>query len=564
MLWTRFVQRFLIPIHVGVVFVVLGASPAEAQVETSTSPASSATVAQPPQPDGRLDELIVRQRELEEQLRAQARQIRTLQGTVALPLHAPSSTSAAFLAVGSRDVSPDDPELLVPLAGYSDKNFFLRDRHSWFVLVPKGRINVDLYEFPKRPDVPGVVSNSAADQRPRDTLFIRRARLGLAGTLVRHIDFRVEADFASVPTPGQYATVTDASVNINYSRYLQLEAGQFYTPFTLENPTSENYTDFMEKAAAVRFVVPTSRETGAMLHGQIPWSLGRYWVGLFDGDGQNFKNLDNKPAVIGRGFITPLWPLEGHAKWMEDVWLGGSFWYQRADNLGGVGPPALSGPTSGDLSSFTTQGGISYFSSNYANGTDAMKNAIRTHLAPDGKIAKWALELNLPIGRRFGLRGEYMSQSIDLRRYDDVNPGNGNLKRTSGTAGNLKGWAAYGEAYAWIGRPPNVDKPGLYQTPHWNGYVPPKPPRWAVMLAARYEHVSFGVSGLNDVAGGRYTLDSLSLGTSLWVTRHSRLMANYVLNYLGSGEGPAAINETKNLYYQRLEHEVLFRLAVSL
>jgi hypothetical protein len=296
-------------------------------------------------------------------------------------------------------------------------------------------------------------------------------------------------------------------------------------------------------------------------------------VGVFNGDGQNFKNLDNKPAVIGRLIFSPLTLLPKHTRWMDEVWVGGSFWWQQANNLGGVGPPSTSGATSGDLANVTTQGGVNVFSSNYSNGTDAMKNAIRTHLAPDGTTVKYAFELNLPLFKHLGIRSEYVHQSIDIRKYNDVNPGNGNLTRTPGAPGNLDGWAAYVEAYAWIGGEVNVDHPGLYQVPHWKGYITPPPPRWAVMLAAKYEHVQFDVNGLpqtpnkgnpvNDPAGGHYGLDVFEFGANLWLTRHSRLMANYVLNYVGAGDG-SATNETKNLYFKKYDHELLFRLAVSL
>jgi hypothetical protein len=506
-----------------------------------------------PDVDHRFRELLDRQKQLEQQLHDQSAIIRTLQDTVALkPPEGPNQEATA------------------PLAGYSDRNFFFRDRHSWFVLVPKGRINVDWYNFLNRPPPPvGVLPNSAADPRSalRDTIFIRRARVGFAGTIAHHFDFRVEADFASLPTPGQYATLTDASIVINYTPYAQLEVGQFYSPFTLENPTSENYTDFMEKSAAVRFVVPASRDTGAMVLGTLPRNAARYWVGIFNGDGQNFKNLDNRPAVIGRAIFAPLTLIPRHARWMEDVWLGGSFWWQQAENVAGAGPASLTGASTGDLANVTTQGGFSVFSSNYANGTDAMKNPIRTHLGIDGTVLKYAFELNVPLFTRFGLRSEFMHQSMEVREYNDVNPGNGNLTRSNGPKGFLDGYGAYVEAYAWIGGPVNVDKPGLYQTPHWNGYITPPPPRWAVMLAAKYEHVEFAVSGLplNDPANGHYELDVFELGANLWVTRHSRLMANYVLNYVGSGDpSQAATLSQKNLFFQKSEHELLFRFAISL
>jgi hypothetical protein len=462
-----------------------------------------------------------------------------------------------------------------PLAGYSEKNFFFRERTDNFVFVPKGRINVDYYHFFNRGALPsGAVANGATDPRPKDTVFIRRARVGFAGTLAKVIDFRFEADFVSLPTAGQYGTITDASLVVNSNPYLQVEVGQFYTPFTLENPTSENYADFMEKAAPVRFVVPTSRETGAMLLGAAPQKIARYWVGVFNGEGQNVKNLDNRPAVIGRAVVSPPAFAPGHDKWLEDVWVGGSFWSQRTTNLGGAAGPSTSVATQGDLSNFTTQSGWTVFSSNYSNGKDGAGNSIRSHLGPSGNTTKYAFELNVPIFYRLGVRGEYMHQSIDLREYSDVSAA-GIATRTSGQHAALTGSGGYGEVYFWLGQDVNVDRPGLYQPPHWRGYRPPQLPGWAVMLAAKYERVAFHLDGLAgsvnaagtpvpNPAAGRYALDVFELGANFWCTRHARFSTNYVLNYLGAGDGAAAGNSSKNLFYRKSKHELLFRWAVQL
>jgi hypothetical protein len=522
------------------------AAPAAAPAPEAPAPGPAETPPPPPAFDPRLDALVAGQHELE--LRIET------------------------LSAATRPIPPPADG---PMAGVSAKSFFLRSQNDWYVLMFKGRINVDWYNFLNRPADPpaGIVSNSAADPRQalKDVLFVRRARVGLAGTLARHIDFRVEGEFATVPAVGQYATLTDGSVVVNYTPLVELEVGQFYTPFTLENPTSENYADFMEKGAPIRFVVPTSREDGAMVFGELPNKAVRYWVGLFDGDGQNFKNLDNEAAVIGRAIVAPLafWP--AHPAWTEYAWIGGSGWWQRSENVGGPTAPSTTGATFGDIAAVTTQGGYGLFSSNYTNGADALGNAIRSHLAPNGTTTKYAFELNLPVRDRIGFRAEYVHQSIDLSEYEDVNPGNGNVKRTVGESGNLSGYGAYGEVYGWIGGPVNVERPGLYQPPHWRGYEPPPPPRWAVMLAAKVEHVAFDVSGFSEAtalpnpAVGHYSLDVLELGGSLWYTRNARVMANYLVNYIGAGDAAtAAPAEKKNIFFKKAEHELLFRLQVSL
>jgi hypothetical protein len=276
--------------------------------------------------------------------------------------------------------------------------------------------------------------------------------------------------------------------------------------------------------------------------------------------------------VVGRLFIQPLAVLPKHPEWVEDIEVGASFWWQRADNVAGPQAASTTGATAGDVGGLSTESGFSAFTSNYGNGSDANKNAIRTHLGVDGTVWKWALEGHLPITRRFGLRGEFIHQSIDLRRYDDVIAA-GIPTRSAGAKALLEGYAGYGEVYAWIGGPINVDKVGQYQSPHWNGYILSPPPRWALQLAARYEHTQFDISKLEtvnagkvDPANGHYALDTLLLGANLWFSRHTRLMVNYGLNYVGAGgagKDDAGLL-AKNLFYRKFDHELLFRLQVNL
>jgi hypothetical protein len=548
-----------------IAFVLLLAAPSLAMAQespaTPPAPVPPPPVAPPaPGDEKRYEALAARQQQLEAVVQAQAADLRALT----------AKPDAA---------RTPDPELTAPLAGYADGNVFVRDRHDWFVLLPKGRVQVDYYNFLNRPHpAPGIVANSDKDSARaslRDTLFIRRARIGLAGTVARHIDFRFEADFASLATTGQYATITDAFVVLNWLPYLKLQAGQYYAPFTIENSTSTNYTDFMERSTVVRFAVPYPREIGAQIFGDLPRRVARYQIGVFDGDGQNFKNQDNQPAVIGRIVLAPLALWSGRPEWLEDAWVGGSFWWQRADNVAGGVAPSTTGAAQNDLQSVTTQGGFSIFSSNYGNGTDANKNAIRAHLAPDGNVIKYAFEINLPVWRGYGLRSEFVHQSIDVRQYNDVNPGNGNLTRTSGAPGHLDGWGAYIEAWAWVWGNVSVPRPGYYDVVHWKGYVPARPASWGLMLAAKYEHVEFNITDLPstpaksapilDPAVGHYGLDTFELGANLWFSRHARLTANYALNYVGMGDpNQAAANEKKNIFFQQYEHELLFRLQVSL
>src|SRR5262245_51140544 len=77
----------------------------------------------PAAPDLRYEELVKRQRLLEEQIAA-------LRALVVNPDEVKAGDSAH-----------------APIAGLNETGVFIRDKRDWFVLFPKGRVQVDWYNF---------------------------------------------------------------------------------------------------------------------------------------------------------------------------------------------------------------------------------------------------------------------------------------------------------------------------------------------------------------------------------------------------------------------------------
>jgi len=466
---------------------------------------------------------------------------------------------AAALATASA-ARAEDP----PLAGYSNGGFFIHDPHDWFVLFPSGRLQVDWINFLNRGDAPaGVTPNEFRDNRPDNTLDVRRARAEIMGTIFKHFDFHFAGEWASVPGVGHIGTVADAYVIVNYTRYCQLQLGQFDIPFSLENRTWDNYQDFMERSVTGRLVVgPIGKDAGGMVFGWLPKNVAYYSIGLFNGDGNNIKNQDDYLMVAMRGFVAPLAPWAAGRAWMQQLWIGASFWWQTAKNLGAVAAPNandLTGPAQNDLPTITTQGGQFFFNGNYDNGL------AHSHLAPNGTIYKWALEANIPAGR-MGLRFELMHDSIDLMQYNTSFDSSTLFVRSTSPGARLDGLGYYIEAYAWIlGDIDFLEPPGLEAMPRLRPYTQTSAPRWGLMIAAKYEHLGLDVIGLpattaRDPAEGHYQLDTFELGINAWATRHARLTTNYVINYFDGD----STRIRRNFFYQRVEHELLFRLGVTL
>jgi phosphate-selective porin len=480
----------------------------------------------------------------------------------------PPSTAAL------RPIQP--PPAHGPLAGYGDGTFFLRDPHDWFVLFPKGRLQLDGYFFLNRGSVsPNGVENSSGDTRPRDTATVRRARVELVGTMFKHFDFQIAGEWATIPGLGSIGGVTDAFVIVDYLSFLKLQVGQFDAPFTMENRTSDKWFDFMERSLAVRaFGVPANKDIGAMIWGWTPRQVAYYSFGVFNGDGMDFKAQANAPALIGRAFVAPLaWMqrVDQHP-FLKQLWVGASIWWQNDNNIGGSVTPNVTGGAQNDITPMTTQGGYTFFNSNYANGSNAMGQAIRSHLTSNGTILKWALEANLPVTDKYGLRFEYVHQKTGLAEYDDTNPTLAKLVRSAAlTGGSLDGYGLYLEAFAWIiGDIHFTELPGVEPMPRVRDLLVPKP-KWALMLAAKYERLAFDVGGLPTAAmptggnminpaQGHYQVDAFELGVNAWATKHVRMTVNYVLNHI-DGTSTQAI---ANYYHDRNDHEFLMRLGINL
>jgi hypothetical protein len=394
----------------------------------------------------------------------------------------------------------------------------------------------------------------------------------------------VAGEYATTPATGQTGIVADAFVIVDYLSFLKFQAGQFDVPFTLENRTSDKYFDFMERSIPVRaFAVPANKDQGFMFWGWFPKDVAYYSLGWFNGDGQNFKNQDNWGALIGRGFVAPAaWmPKAKDWKWLADIWLGGSIWWQRNANLGAAQAPST-GAAQNDLPGMSTQGGFSFFSSNYGFGNDAAGNPLRAHLVPWSDTLKWAIEANVPIWK-LGLRFEYIHVSEGLQQFVDgvvETPGNvPGLKRGASPAANrtafMDGYGLYFEVWGWIlGDNSFIERPGLELMPRMKRYSWAKDPKWGVMVAAKYELTNFNISGLPgttnamtgvttaDPAQGNYKVHTFELGVNAWGTKHVRLTVNYVMNYIDSDNAPT--NLTKNIFYRRAEHELLARMGINL
>jgi hypothetical protein len=456
----------------------------------------------------------------------------------------PSPTSAEPVPT----VAPSGEQASEPLAGWSNGSLFLRSADNQFVLFPNGRVQVDGYFF-RRP----------TPAMPNDTALLRRARVEMFGWVGPWFGFNIAGDFASAQPAGPnpvaqswLAATDDYIVIAPWENLAILQVGQFDAPFTLENRTSDKYFDFMERSLTVRtFGIPTNKEVGSMIHGLLPGAIAYYSVGVFDGDGQNFANVDAKFDVMGRAWISPAQLAQ--VKAIENAEIGGSFW------IGARGATGL------PLRTFTTQGGFAFSEPSWKSMTGTTASKLELHQR--GDLGAFALEADLPIVHRYGVRFEYVHKQQELS-IEDVT--------TAGTAlplapAKLDGFSFYGEAYSWIvGDDTIIGAPGLQLPPRWKKFGT-EAPRHGLMLAVRVERLDAHVASAMPMAGpsvgasgssDRTAITSYELGLNYWYSKRFRATANYVHNQLGGNT--AAIGSAAKKNDGKGEDELLFRLAAAL
>lgn len=131
-----------------------------------------------------------------------------------------------------------------------------------------------------------------------DTFRMRRARFTLSGELVKDITWTVSIEGTAPDAP-----VRDAYVTFRRVPWLQVRAGQFVTPFSLERQTSTGVLEAIDRAIDV---LTPSRDMGIQVFSARPiggW-VG-YGVGVVNGTGQNQRDDNDAKDLVGRVTITP-------------------------------------------------------------------------------------------------------------------------------------------------------------------------------------------------------------------------------------------------------------------
>lgn len=163
---------------------------------------------------------------------------------------------------------------------------------------------------------------SSQHDEESNSFNLRVVRLSLDGHLFRDFAYKLQGQInGNTSTLGSSPRLVDAFVEWQKHSELKIKVGQFKVPFTFENPMNPIDQGFMSYAQCVSKLSGMSdrtgehssngRDLGVQVQGDVlPTKSGRpllhYQIGVFNGQGINTKDVDNRKDIIGGAWFMPI------------------------------------------------------------------------------------------------------------------------------------------------------------------------------------------------------------------------------------------------------------------
>ena len=148
---------------------------------------------------------------------------------------------------------------VTPVLKEKDKNFTIESPNGENSISLTGRVHFDgrFYDYEKNDS-----TNAAASSVGADTFDIRRARIGIKYKFGKYYSGEVTAN-----TVGTSSDVLDVGyLDVAWFEQAKFRFGQFKMPFSLEQLTSSNNIDFIERSYVDSFI--PAKERGAQVFGE--------------------------------------------------------------------------------------------------------------------------------------------------------------------------------------------------------------------------------------------------------------------------------------------------------
>jgi phosphate-selective porin OprO and OprP len=433
-----------------------------------------------------------------------------------------------------RDIENDNKKKAV--TAKQKDGLILESGDGNFSVQLTGRVHADYrafdYDEGEKNAAPTGTGNSIANTTTTgaDTFDIRRARIGFKAKYKEFYEAELNADLASGSNTSVTNTTWDvAYFNVAWWKPVQFRFGQFKMPMNLEELTSSNNIDFMERSYVNQ--LSPAKELGAMVHG-IPFTGTSYALAISNGVGKNAETdiREDGKDVVGR--VTANFAEMGATPNKEAVYHVGASFSQGDQFQGAVSPNGRS----------EARGATFFRSATLANpAIGASKSIDRSRVALEGAFAY----------NQFKVQGEWLQQNNDFktatRSYD--------LDTDAWYAEAL--WTITGEKYAdsykngvFGGIKPKVDfDPATFSGGAWELGI-----RYSKFDASDYDTAGIGQgvgadAAITTKAAGFAEASAWVAGVKFLPNSNTRLMLNYVDtnfdNPIGGPTGGIIINNKR-------------------
>lgn len=149
--------------------------------------------------------------------------------------------------------------------------------------------------------------------------MIRRARLAATGYFQKNFRYMIYARFDK----GK-AELNEAFLESRHLSFARIRIGQFKVPFSLYNLTSSSQIRFVNRPLVVENLSP-GYDIGAMVFGNVLDERIEYAIGIFNGEGQNNKEINDQKDLIGRLVVCPFRANEN--EYINNLYIGFSSSY---------------------------------------------------------------------------------------------------------------------------------------------------------------------------------------------------------------------------------------------
>ncbi len=360
-----------------------------------------------------------------------------------------------------------------------------------------GRIHMDYRNY-------GASVVSGSESPLQDKFEVRRARLGVKGQFQKDWKYEIVGNFG-MSNNGMSSSATE--IDVAYFDYAanpaaSVRLGKFKMPFSLEQLTSSNNIDFMERSLVGQSdseLIP-GKETGLMLFGS-PVSGATYAVALSTGRG-NKDAQNDKPDLIARGTINANKLFAGDDSIVTHL----GFAYSTGDTKGMT--PASARTETRESSEF------------FRAATALTGTVTRERMGLEAAIAYNALKVQ---GEYFDFKYQGDNRTDKIKGYYaqvvyNLTGEKHNYSNSSGTFGWIK-----------PNQPFSLDKGGLGA--------------WQVGLRLS----NFDAADVAVASGKTNKADSASVGLTWFMNDYARVMLNYITtDFDGQAVGAAGKQITKD------------------